>query len=312
MDWLLKNIWLKVVAFGLAFLVWVHVATEKTYTYEFRLPITEIALGEDLALSTSPPESLVVNITGTGKQLLRQKWRDDGIRINASQYPAGRFTLNLNTQNASLARQSAEVSLDEIIAPTSMRLEIDAQSSLELPIRPDVEAVADEGFAVGQKIELEPSTATLIGPRSKIQTIEAVATEHRKLGSLKNTVTVTLPLALPEGYGFRLEPDSVAVTVPVYPVKTRVFEDVPIMIFNAPVNLLPQIRPDRVRLEITGPPADIDELDMQALTVSVDYRERNDSDRVAIKFDSPPGFRLRSMSADSVSIVVPSHADPRN
>jgi YbbR domain-containing protein len=312
MDWLLKNIWLKLVAFGLAFLVWVHVATEKTYTYEFRLPISEISLAEGLTLSTAPPESLVVNITGTGKQLLRRKWRQDGIRINAAQYPAGRFTLNLTTQNSALARQAVEVMLDEILSPTSIRLEIDAESTVALPIRADIETTADEGFAAGQQIELQPDSAKLIGPRSKIMGIESVTTEHRRLGSLRNTVTITLPLALPEGYGFRLEPDSVAVTVPVFPAKTRIFEDVPIMIFNAPVDKLPRIAPDRVRLEVTGPPADIDQLGENSLTVSVDYRDRDSSGRARLKFDCPPEFRLRSISVDSVLIVDPSHADPRH
>ena len=312
MDWLLKNIWLKLVAFGLAFLVWVHVATEKTYTYEFRLPISEISLAEGLTLSTAPPKSLVVNISGTGKQLLRRKWRQDGIRINAAQYPAGRFTLNLTTQNSALARQAVEVSLDEILSPTSIRLEIDAESTVELPIRADIETAADEGFAAGQQIELQPDSAKLIGPRSKIQAIGSVATEQRRLGSLRNTVTVTLPLALPEGYGFRLEPESVAVTVPVFPAKTRIFENVPLMIFNAPVNKLPRTTPERVRLEITGPPADIDQLEESSLIVSVDYRERSTNGWAKIKFDCPPGFRLRSISADSVLFVDPSHVNPGN
>jgi len=116
---------------------------------------------------------------------------------------------------------------------------------------------------------------------------------------------VTLPLAVPEGYGFRVEPDSVTITVPVFPVKTRIFEQTPVLVFNAPGGLLPRTEPELLRLEVTGPPNDIDQLDPNALTLSVDYRERDSSGRASVKFDCPPGFRLRSISSDSVMILDP-------
>ena len=115
MNWLLKNFWLKVVAFTLGMMVWVHVATEKTYNYEFRLPVTEITVGEGLALSQPPPDSLIVSATASGKQLLRSRWRLEGLRINATQYQAGRFNVNLTTQNISLVYQLADVTTSSFL-----------------------------------------------------------------------------------------------------------------------------------------------------------------------------------------------------
>jgi len=305
MNWLLKNFWLKVVAFALAMMVWVHVATEKSYNYEFRLPVTEIILSDGLALSQPPPESLVVAVTASGKQLLRRRWRQEGLRINAAQYRAGRFNVALSTQNTSLTYLSADVFLDEIISPTSTRLEIDLEASTELPVVAALETTADDGFAVGRQILIEPAVATLIGPRSRLQSIQNLSTQPWRLGSLRNSVTVTLPLAAPEGYGFKVEPDSVTVTVPVFPVKTRIFEEIPVLVFNAPGGPLPHTEPELLRIEVTGPPNDIDQLDPNTLTLSVDYREQDSSGRAAVKFDSPPGFRLRSISSDTVLILDP-------
>ncbi len=313
MKWLLKNFWLKVVAFTLGMMVWVHVATEKTYNYEFQLPVTEITVGEGLALSQQPPESLVVSATASGKQLLRSRWRLEGLRINAAQYQAGRFNVNLSTQNVALVYQLADVALDEIISPTSTRLEIDLEASTVLPIVAALETSADDGFAVGRQIIVEPETATLIGPRSRLQSVDQLFTAPWRLGSLRNSVTVTLPLSTPEGYGFKVEPDSVTITVPVYPVKTRVFEEIPVLVFNAPGGPLPRTEPDMLRVEVTGPPNDIDQLDPNALTLSVDYREQDSVGMAAVKFDSPLGFRLRSISSDSVHILDPRlDADSRN
>lgn len=310
MTWLLKNFWLKVVAFGLGLLVWVHVATEKTYNYEFALPIMEITLADGLALSKPPPESLVVAVSASGKQLLRRKWRQQGVRINASQFQAGRFNLNLTTQNSSLIYLAADVVLEEIISPATMRLEIDRESTVELPVVVDLDLTADEGFAVGRNIKIEPALVNLIGPRTILQTVGTISTERSHLGSLRNSITLTLPLAPPDGYGFKLEPESVLVTVSVFPIKTRIYDDIPILVFNAPGGSMPGVKPARLRLEITGPPDEIDKLDPNAITLSVDYRQRDTANMVAVKFDCPPGFKLKSIAFDSVKITDFPHANP--
>src|SRR3989304_9339473 len=106
---LLHNFWLKIMALVMGLLVWLHVATEKTYEYELKLPITHVALKDSLTLSRQPPDSLLVAVSANGKQLLRRKWRDRGLRVNASQYRPGRFTLSFSTENTSLAGPSSDV-----------------------------------------------------------------------------------------------------------------------------------------------------------------------------------------------------------
>jgi hypothetical protein len=312
MKWLLRNFWLKLVAFALGLLVWIHVATEKTYNYEFDLPVTEITLQDGLALSAQPPQTLRVAVSGSGKQLLRRKWRTEGLRINASQFSAGRFSVTLTSQNTSLVHPTTDIVLEEVIAPTTARLEIDVESAIELPVVATVETDADEGFAVSQKFTIEPETATLIGPRNQLQGISTIMTETRRLSSLRHSITVVLPLTPPGGYGFRVEPDSVAVTISVSPVKTRVYEDIPVLIFNAPPGTLPRTEPARVTAEVTGPPDDVDQLDINSLSLSVDYRERDSVGYAAVKFDCPPGFALRSLSSDSVLIIDFPNVDTGN
>jgi YbbR domain-containing protein len=183
------------------------------------------------------------------------------------------------------------------------RLEIDVESSVKLPVAAPIETSADEGFAVGQQVHIEPASATLVGPRSRLKEIDSLRTAPRKLGTLRNPVTIRLPLEQPIGYGFRVEPDSVSVTVPVFPVKTRVFERMPIQVFNAPAGAETRTRPNFVRVELTGPPDEIDHLDPNSLTLSVDYRQVSSGNRAKVRFDCPPGFRLKSLSADSVAVV---------
>ncbi len=303
MKWLFDHFWLKIAAFVMGLVVWIHVATEKTYNYELNLPVTEITLKDDLALSQKPPDSLLVTVSATGKQLLRQRWRTEGLRINAGQYQAGRYSMTLTSTNTSLAHQTSNVTLDDVIFPPSIQLEIDLESTTQIPVVADLELSAAEGFAIGQDMEITPPLTELIGPRSLLGRVNAVFTEYKNLGGLRNEVVIDLALIAPEGYGFRMEPESVTVTVPVVPVKTRVYEGLPVVVFNAPAETGAATRPGAIRVEITGPPADIDLLNRNAVTVSVDYRERNEAGWSRVKIDCPPGFQVKRMSADSVVIV---------
>ncbi len=312
MKWLWENFWLKVVAFILGLLVWFHVATEKTYNYDLKLPVSEITLQEGLALSKEPPDSIGVAVSATGKKLLRREWRKRGLRINASQFKAGRYSLTLTPANTSLVHPAADVSLDEVLSPSSIQLQIDMASSAEVPVMPDLETVPDEGFAIDQDIEVTPPKVTLFGPRSQIGLVSAIYTDHRKLTGLRNNVTVALPLVCPPIYGFSLEPESVTVTVTVVPVKTALFEDIPVMIFNAPSNVSVTTDPARVAVKITGPPQDIDQLSRNAITASVDYNKTGPDGMAAVKVDCPPVFRVKSVSADSVKMLTEPHADSRN
>ena len=309
MNWLLHNFWLKIVAFGLGLLVWLHVATNQTYKHELSLHVTEVSLGDGLALAEPPPASVRVSVSATGKQLLRRKWHQQGLRIDASGYRAGQFNVNLTTENTALAHPATEVKLLEILSPRSIRLNLDVQSSSKVPVAASLEVSADEGFAIGHRFAVEPPVATLIGPRSRLKEIDTIYTIPHKLSSLRNPVTIVLATAKPSGYGFRVEPESVSVSVAVFPARTRVFENVPIQVFNSPPGARTLVEPARVKVEVTGPPDDIDRLDPNALTLSVDYRTMSVNHRAALKFDCPPGFRLKSIYPDSVTVFAAPNAD---
>lgn len=312
MKWLWDNLWLKIAAFIMGLLIWVHVATEKTYNYELKLPISEISLKDNLSLSKAPLDSLEVAVSATGKQLLRQAWRNQGLRINASGYQAGRYSMSLSTSNTFLVHQEAIISLDEVVFPRSIQLEIDVEGSVELAVATDLELSPDDGFAVDPNIIIVPPKVKLVGPRSQLGRITTILTEKKKLDGLRNDVTMTLRLLLPEGYGYRLQPDSVQVTIPVIPVKTRVYSDLLVAVINVPPSTIITLEPNEIEAQITGPPIEIDRLPAGAVTVSIDYRDIDTSGYAPLRIDCPPGFRLKKTSADSVLIQVVSSADTRD
>ncbi len=298
------HFWLKTTALALGLLLWFHVATEKTYDYRLQLPVEEVVLDKDLALSVAPPESLTVTVSATGKQLLRQKWRDRGLKIIASQLKPGEQQLPLSTSNTFLISPSADVSLDEVVSPTTITLNIDRLAKTTVHVIPEIIFQPDEGFAVAGASKAVPPEVTLTGPYSVISKVNGVFTAKKELVGLRNSLDLTLPLALPQGYGLSLDPDSVTIAIRVVPVKTRVFENVPVVIYNSPPNSTIEAQPDAIRIELTGPPQDIDLLNVNALIASADYSRVDGAGRAPLKIDCPTKFRVKNSSADSVTLTI--------
>ena len=137
-----------------------------------------------------------------------------------------------------------------------------------------------------------------------MQRFQTVFTEKKKFTGLKNNVIITVPLVPPAGYGISLEPDSVTLSIKVIPVKTRVYDNLPVVVFNAPPDRSYTLVPPTVTVELTGPPSDIDLLNRKALTVSVDYKLLSGNDFAPVKIDCPSNFRVKKSSADSVHVIL--------
>ena len=296
--------WLKIFALAMGLLLWFHVATDKVYNHQLNLPISEIAVGDDLSLIGGKPDSMMVVVSATGKQLLRTKWQARGLRINAGQFHAGRHNMTLTTANTFLVDAGNQVTLEEIVFPTSLLLNIDFRLERSLPVVPDIIATPDDGYAVKIISEPTPNEVTVIGPRTVVQGLSRVNTERKELTGLRNDIDLTLPIVIPPGQDISIEPDSVRISLEIVPVKTRVFDGIPVVVYNSPPGREVLINPATIRVELTGPPAEIDLLNRNALIASVDYRQLDSNFTAAIKIDCPSHFRVKETSADSATLTV--------
>jgi len=297
------NLWMKLLALVIGLLLWFHVATEKTYTHQVTLPITDITLGEGLTLSQDPPESLLVSVSATGKQLLRRRWREDGLRILATKYKPGRHTINLSPANTSLTGTDGRIALEEVVSPSNITLQIDYEADALVVVTPQLIAMPEQGFAVRGVSEPQPEKVKVIGPRSLLGQFTTVLTEERELTGVRSDIDLKLALIAPDGYGVRLEPDSVLLQLEVVPVKTRIYEKIPVVIYNAPVQRKAGTDPAAIKVEVTGPPEDIDLLNENAVTASIDFLAQDPTRAAAVKVVVPSNFKVRRAVPDSVRIV---------
>ncbi len=300
---LLDNLWAKLFALLIGALIWFHVATEKSYNFEVQLPITKVDLKENLALSRLVTDTVIATVAATGKQLLREKWVSRGMRLSAISYGVGQHQVTLSPSNLFLADNVAGIKIHEILSPATVMLDIDNQFVARVKVVPEFSATADNGFAVTRLTEISPEEITVVGPRAAVKGLKSLSTESRQLTGLRTDASIKLAIVPPVEKNIQFAPDSVTLTIRVVPVKTRTYDNLPVVVFNSPQGSSVSIEPSIITLDLAGSPEDIDLLNRNALTVSVDYRQKNAQNKAKIKVDCPSGFRVARLSIDSVTIT---------
>ena len=297
------NLWAKFFSLLVGVLIWFHVATEKSYDYDINLPITKVDVKEGLVLAQPWHDTVIVGVIATGKQLLREKWQEQGVRFSVQSYPVGQHTIALTPSNITLVSTASGVRIHDIVRPFSVALDIDQQYVAFLPVVPALDVSADIGFAVARHIAVSPDTVTVVGPRGVVKALKSISTQAREIRGLRTDATIRLPLAYPEGSNLRITPDSATIAIHVVPVKTRSYENLQVVVFNAPSGSSVITSPPLVRVDLAGPPEDIDLLNRNAITVSVDYRHQSVDHKAQVKVDCPSSFRVARLSVDSVRII---------
>lgn len=304
MPKLFENLWAKLAAILLAFLLWFHVATDKIFQYETNLKLVQIDLMDEIALIDAPPDEFTVIVSATGKRLLRSDWKKAGLRLMIDRSRPGRTKINFDQNNVSLVK-SDNIELLNIISPRDVVLEFDRKIEKEVPVKSAVTIVPDQGFILSNNDSLMPDKVTVTGPKKLLNTLDSIETVPEDVDGIRNNLSMLVPLEYPDIYGLEISPDTVSYIVDVTPVKTIVFPDISIAILNKPSqsDSIFTIQPNNLEIRIGGIPKIIDSLKPDMLAATVDYRQFDRSEYAPIKIILPQSLSIISQSVDSVKLI---------
>ncbi|MCP4703578.1 MAG: YbbR-like domain-containing protein [candidate division Zixibacteria bacterium] len=304
MPKLFENLWAKLAAVLLAFLLWFHVATDKTYQYETSLRLAQIDLNDEIALNAPPPDEFKIIVSATGKRLLRSDWKNSGLRLMIDRSRAGRANISFDHNNLSLVK-SDNIELINIISPRETVLEFDRKINKEVPIKSMVTIIPDKGFILNSNDSLDPAMVTITGPRRLLNTIDSIETNPEYVEGIRNNLSMRVPLAYPDVYGLEIFPDTVGYIVDVTPIKTKVFSDIIIHLTHGPTqsDSIVSIQPILLEIRVGGIPKYVDSLQSNILSASVDYRQFDSLGYAPIKITIPNSVSIISQSADSVKLI---------
>jgi hypothetical protein len=298
------NILIKVVALFLAVLLWFNVITEKQYEYEINLPVTSVELPAGMSAVTPFPDSLMVKVLAEGKKLLRNDWKQAGLRIKATRLRRGINVLELNLETVSLIR-SEHITLLELLNAAPVNVHLDRADSALKPIASRLTVLPQrEHMIVAGKGSVFPPKVKAFGPSGVLGGIDSIYTETRTLDGIENSVSVPLGLIIPDSLEVTLSQDSVVIEVVVDQILHKKYAGIPVVVASGSAAGRVMIVPDRVTVEINGPETLFEPLSEKDIRVRAIPPKNGKSGYVRPQITLPPNFSVASVTPDSLRITI--------
>lgn len=299
----LRNIVLKVSAVALALLLWVHVATNKTYDYQLNLPLKVTSVPKGLVLLSDVPRIAAVKVKATGKQLILLTNTNPELKISAADGRPG--TVEKTIGSADLAEAlGRSIESAEVLIPRSLNLKFDKEVEKRLPVRSAIKAEAAIGFAVAAPPRIEPESVVVSGPASLLHQLKFLETTNQSLTGLIAATSQRIGLALPESLHLSVSDSTVMVKVEVERAQQRTFSNLSI----TPPPGFPaadyEMVPSRLTVVLNVPESRMSAL--STANISVSFRRPqllSDTTRAPIECVLPAGATFARAGMDSVTLI---------
>jgi hypothetical protein len=196
-GWLFDNLGLKFTALLLAMAVYLNVYTDRPATMLLSFPVEFTDLPDSLALYGPAPAIVQAQMRGTGKQLISMRVREPRLNISLLGAGTGRFSRALTPADLPMADHG--VTVENLIGPRMIEIDIDVRGTLNLPVAARVEGVPAPGYVVRGEARLEPSWVRITGPARALADLDSIVLTPLSVAGRRDTVRADLsPASLPD------------------------------------------------------------------------------------------------------------------
>lgn len=217
-DWIRRyivhNFWLKVLALGIAVLLWSAVAREPRVEVAHTVPVEFANVPQGLAINSDKVPEVQIWLSGPERVVRSVNPQDlhPVIDLTSVTPTAAERTFSLGKKQI---KSPEGVDIAGIV-PTEFHLSFDLLSTRTVPVKPRVTA-AGSGFQV-VNIASNPAEVTIQGPRSRVNAIDLATTDAiDAVGVRGSQIFATTPY-VNDPLVRVLQPATVRVTITTQPV----------------------------------------------------------------------------------------------
>jgi hypothetical protein len=298
------NIVIKLAAILLAVLLWFNVVSQKQYEYNISLPLKVFELPEDLAAITTWPESLMVKVYAEGNILLRNDWKEEGLRLRGGRLKRGYNNFIFNLETVALVR-SEGINLLEIVNSPEARVQLDRIDSAYIPITSHLAVVPDEDYMIiNGSLSIEPSRVMITGPASVLREIDSVFTEAKIIDNVDEPVSYKARLEVSSDAQITFGQDSAIVSIIIDRKISRRFDSVQVGFDKAISGKTIIFDPSKISVVVNGPESYFDSLAISSLIAQVDLPTNAVEGYVIPRIAVPLNFSIEKIIPDSIRVVV--------
>ncbi len=247
-----EHLGLKLVALGLAMLLWFVVARDPVVERVLRVPLHFQNVPELIEILGEPLGAVDVRARGAAGIVSRLQPGDVAaiVDLRAAQPGLRLFHLDAGSIDAPFGVEIEQVS------PATVAIELERTSTRVVPVLPAVEGDPAPGFIVGN-VSSDPGTVEVVGPESRLKRLTEATTEPVSVAGATDTVRDEVAIGVLDSALRLAQPTSAVVTASVTPAPVaRTLTDVSVRIRNLSASLSAQLDPSVVSIGI-GAPRDV-------------------------------------------------------
>jgi YbbR domain-containing protein len=246
--WPFRHIGLKLMAFGIALLLWLAVSGEETVERGLRIPLELQQLPPGIELTGDVPTTVDVRVQGGSSTLSRVGPGDVVAVLDLRSAGQGRRVFPM-TQDQVRAPFGVDVVQ---VTPSAITLTFEPSGSKRVPVVAAVDGQPAAGFVVGA-VTADPSTVEVIGPESAVKKLNEAVTEPVSIAGARDAVHQTVRLGVVDGALRVRNARSATVTVQIVPAPLeRTFQSRPVHLRNVPAHLTAKAEPATVDVTLRG------------------------------------------------------------
>jgi YbbR domain-containing protein len=191
MRLLLQNVPLKLASVGLATLLWLVIAGEKTSEMGLSIPLELKNFPKDLELTGDAVNAVEVRLRASPSIIQSLGPGDVSAHVDLTGVQEGEHIVNLTSDSIRIPFGVQVVRIN----PATLTLNLERTVQKTVPVRPRVLGRPAPGHEVAE-VTSNPAEVSVTGPKSRVQEVEGAFTEPVSVESAEATVVENVNLGL--------------------------------------------------------------------------------------------------------------------
>ncbi|HEX9913245.1 MAG TPA: CdaR family protein [candidate division Zixibacteria bacterium] len=302
---LLDNLWLKLGAILLAFLLWFYASTDKPYEYTFNYNLRLINLSPELILAEPLPDMVKVKIYGKGKELLKLfVLKERSLKIDARKYYSGEFEDQIKTEMVTIP-EGLNLSALEIVSPKVLKVNLQKIEEKKVPLISQLSFSVEEGYFQKGEIRFTPEKVWIKGPSENVNKIKYILTQKKEFQDLSESFSGKIDLISPPFFNLKISPPRVDFSVEVQKGEKKRLENLPITLINIPRGRKIHLTPKTINLELLGEKEILEKLTLEKIKVIIDCQGiKRGETKTSPLIQLPEDILLFKTEPDSFNLIV--------
>jgi YbbR domain-containing protein len=261
-----RHFGLKVVAVGIAALLWVAVGGEKIVERSLQAPLQLQNMPQELELVGETPSTIVVRVRGTSTSLGRLAPGDVKAVLDIVTARPGRNLFHIGPDLVSVPF-GVEVTY---AGPATVPLVFERQLTREVPVKPEVDGEPAPGYEI-RRVTVEPASVEVVGPESALRDLAGAVTEPIELKASAAQIRESVDVVILNSMARLRQPQRAVVTVDIQPVRTeRLIGAVPVRMHHLRAGQRAQSNPPNVAVTVRADESALKTVGISSIEASVD------------------------------------------